>query len=120
MNNNRRVSRAAERFYAPAPGLEIIPLGGGEWLCHSATQTSRIGGSPAQLVVERILPLLKKRCRWSHLVAQLPDIEPAQLRALLDDLAANGILRCNPGPPANFVPTLGPLLTLLDALNLPA
>lgn len=120
MRNNQQANQVPDLTYFPAPDLEVIPLEGEEWLCHSATCSSRIGGPAARLVVERVMPLLKEGCSWSRLLAQVPEMELTELRRVLDELVVSGILRCSPGPPPMIEPTLAPLLTLLEALHLPA
>ena len=118
MTKGHQTQRVPNLTYSLAPDLEIIPLPADEWLCVSAAGRSRIGGLSARLLIEHIMPLLTKGCRWSHLVAQLPAVAPHELRRVLDDLVVRGILRCSPGAPPACAPTLSPLLTLLDALHL--
>jgi bacteriocin biosynthesis cyclodehydratase domain-containing protein len=119
MRKSKHTKEAADLTYFLDPDLEIISLGDEEWLCYSTMRSSRIGGSSARLVIEKIMPLLRNGCQWSSLAAQLPEIEPTQLRSVLDKLVASGILRSNKGPAPNVEPTLSPLLALLDALQIP-
>jgi ribosomal protein S12 methylthiotransferase accessory factor len=71
-------------------------------------------------VIERFLPLLERGRTWQHLAAELPNVEPSELRRTLDALVTSGILRSGRGPQPDPVPTLAPLLALLDTLQLPA
>jgi ribosomal protein S12 methylthiotransferase accessory factor len=119
MNKSKQTKKALNPTYSLAPDLEVVPLGGEEWLCNSATSTNRLGGVSARLVIEGIFPLLKNGCSWSHLKAQFPEVKPRQLRRTLNELVAGGILLCTSNPPTKIEPALSPLLTFLRAHHLP-
>src|SRR5690348_17167131 len=112
-------NHANDYIYSLVPDLDVIALGSDEWLCQSATRASRIGGPLARLVIERLLPLLDHGRPWEHITAELPDVEPSELRRTLDALVTSGILRSGPGPQPDTVPALAPLLALLDNLQIP-
>ena len=65
-----------ETYYRLAPGVHVVPLGGGDLLFRSDAVSIQVEGASARWLADRVLPLLDGRRGVRELAEALPDVAP--------------------------------------------
>jgi bacteriocin biosynthesis cyclodehydratase domain-containing protein len=103
------------RYYAIAPGIDVVPLPGGDVVLRSDIAAVRLEGGSVELVVHQVLPLLDGRRTVQDVASEIPDMAEDQLGEMLDQLATSGVLVRHAAPTGR---PDHPLLALVEQLGL--